>query len=63
MQLGNPAPMGLLAFGMTTAMLMFVEMGWAEVDFEVIVCGYAIFYGGVGQMLVGEFSFWKDGIQ
>lgn len=35
LSLGNPAPLGLLAFGMTTMNLMYVEMGWAETDFEV----------------------------
>lgn len=29
--LGNPAPLGLLAFGTTTNLLMYVEMGWCEV--------------------------------
>jgi uncharacterized protein len=52
MSLGNPAPLGLLAFGMTTLMLMFVETGWAENDFQYVVAGYAMFFGGVGQMLV-----------
>lgn len=52
MSLGNPAPLGLLAFGMTTLMLMFVETGWAESDFQYVVAGYAIFFGGVGQILV-----------
>jgi hypothetical protein len=50
--LGNPAPLGLLSFGMTTAMLMYVDMGWAETEFEEMVAGYAIFYGGLGQLLV-----------
>lgn len=50
--LGNPAPLGLLAFGMTTAMLMYVEMGWAEVEFEAWVYGVAMFFGGVCQLVV-----------
>ncbi|KAG7351725.1 acetate transporter [Nitzschia inconspicua] len=56
MGLGNPAPLGLLAFGMTTLMLMYVETGWAETEFEYVVAGNAIFYGGVGQMLVAIFE-------
>jgi uncharacterized protein len=56
MALGNPAPLGLLAFGMTTLMLMFVETGWAETDFEYVVAGNAIFFGGVGQILVAIFE-------
>jgi succinate-acetate transporter protein len=55
-QLGNPAPLGLLAFGMTTLMLMMVDMGWVEHDFEYVVAAYAIYYGGVGQMLVAIFE-------
>lgn len=38
-KLGNPAPLGLFAFGMTTAMLMYVDMGWVEHEFEQTVCG------------------------
>ena len=56
MTLGNPAPLGLLSFGMTTLMLMMVESGWAETDFEYVVVGYAIFFGGVGQVLVAIFE-------
>lgn len=51
-RLGNPAPLGLLAFGMTTLMLMYVEMGWVETDFEAVVYGTAVFFGGIGQFLV-----------
>jgi succinate-acetate transporter protein len=53
MALGNPAPLGLLAFGMTTMLLMYVEAGWVEEDFEVLIYGYAVFFGGVCQFLVG----------
>jgi succinate-acetate transporter protein len=50
--LGNPAPLGLFAFGMTTAMLMFVETGWAEPEFEQMVSAYAVFLGGLLQIIV-----------
>jgi succinate-acetate transporter protein len=59
MVLGNPAPLGLLAFGMTTAMLMYVEMGWAEVEFEQLIFGYAVFLGGICQILVAIFEIMK----
>lgn len=59
MALGNPAPLGLLAFGMTTMLLMYVETGWVEEDFEVLVYGYAVFFGGVCQFLVGIFELIK----
>lgn len=57
--LGNPAPLGLLAFGMTTAMLMWVELGWVEAEFTGLFFGYAFFYGGVCQMLVAIFEIIK----
>lgn len=57
--LGNPAPLGLLAFGMTTMLLMYVETGWVEADFQVLVYGYAVFFGGVCQFLVGIFELVK----
>ena len=57
--LGNPAPLGLLAFGMTTMLLMYVETGWVENDFTTMVYGYAVFYGGVCQFLVGIFEIIK----
>jgi hypothetical protein len=57
--LGNPAPLGLLAFGMTTLMLMVIDAGWAEPDFAYVVSAYAIFFGGVGQVLVAIFEILK----
>ena len=59
MALGNPAPLGLLAFGMTTSMLMFVDAGWAETEFEELVSGYAVFLGGLLQILVAIFELCK----
>ena len=58
--IGNPAPLGLLAFGMTTAMLMFVELGWVEPEFTGLFYAYAFFYGGVCQMLVAIFELLKE---
>ena len=59
MPIGNPAPLGLLAFGMTTMLLMYVDMGLVESEFEEMVIGYAFFYGGVCQLLVGIFELFK----
>jgi len=59
MSLGNPAPLGLLAFGMTTAMLMFVETGWPEPAFAEMVSGYAVFMGGLLQIIVAIFELQK----
>jgi succinate-acetate transporter protein len=35
---------------------MYVEMGWAEKEFEQLVAGYAFFFGGIGQLLVAIFE-------
>lgn len=40
-------------------MLMYVDMGWAETEFEEMVVGYAAFYGGLCQLLVGIFELFK----
>lgn len=58
-RIGNPAPLGLFAFGITTAMLMIIDSGWVEPEFEQFVASYALFYGGVCQLLVGIFELLK----
>lgn len=58
-KLGNPAPLGLLAFGMTTGMLMYIDAGWVETEFEQFVASYALFYGGLCQILVAIFELIK----
>jgi hypothetical protein len=57
--LANPAPLGLLCFGMTTVMLMFIETKWAEEAVIASVISYAVFYGGFGQMVAGVFELIK----
>lgn len=49
----NPAPLGLLCFGMTTCMLMFIDTEWAAKPFVNTVLGYAMIYGGATQLIVG----------
>lgn len=51
--LGNPAPLGLAAFGTTTFYLMTVDMGWSSPAFEDLVAANAFWYGGLAQLLVG----------
>ncbi|MEW5308094.1 MAG: hypothetical protein WDW38_000080 [Sanguina aurantia] len=46
-------PFGLLCFGMTTCMLMFVTTTWASPAFIPMVIAYALMYGGLGQLLAG----------
>eukprot|EP00878_Enallax_costatus_P036227 GHUV01040617.1.p1 GENE.GHUV01040617.1~~GHUV01040617.1.p1 ORF type:complete len:128 (-),score=7.49 GHUV01040617.1:47-430(-) len=58
--IANPAPLGLLCFGMTTVMLMFITTKWAEVAAISSVISYACFYGGFGQMVAGIFEVGND---
>jgi succinate-acetate transporter protein len=51
--IGNPAPLGLLAFGMTTFFLMSVDTLWSGKVFVGAVIGYAYAYGGFAQMVAG----------
>ena len=51
--LANPGPMALFAFGMTTLCLMLVENGLVEHSGLNLVIGYAMFHGGLVQLVVG----------
>ena len=53
---GNPAPLGLLAFGMTTVLLNFANAGLYELSSMVLAMG--IFYGGLAQVIAGTLE-WK----
>ena len=52
----NPAPLGLLAFGMTTVLLNLHNAGFFELG--SVVLGMGIFYGGLAQVLAGIME-WK----
>lgn len=52
----NPAPLGLLAFGMTTVLLNLHNAGFYELNSMVLAMG--IFYGGVAQVIAGAME-WK----
>src|SRR5512142_1118077 len=52
----NPAPLGLLAFGMTTVLLNLHNAGFYELGSTVLAMG--IFYGGVAQVIAGAME-WK----
>jgi succinate-acetate transporter protein len=54
----NPAPLGLLAFGMTTVLLNFHNAGFYELGSMIIAMG--IFYGGLAQVIAGIME-WKKG--
>jgi succinate-acetate transporter protein len=55
---GNPAPLGLLGFGMTTVLLNFHNAGFFELNTMILAMG--IFYGGVAQIIAGIME-WKKG--
>jgi len=55
---GNPAPLGLLAFGMTTVLLNVHNAGLIEMSSMILAMG--IFYGGAAQVIVGAME-WKKG--
>lgn len=47
----NPAPLGLLAFGMTTVLLNLRNAGIFEMNSMILAMG--IFYGGIAQVIAG----------
>lgn len=52
----NPAPLGLLAFGMTTILLNLHNAGFFTLDTMILSMG--IFYGGMAQIIAGIME-WK----
>jgi uncharacterized protein len=54
----NPAPLGLLGFGMTTVLLNLHNSGLYSLNAMVLSMG--IFYGGVAQVIAGIME-WKKG--
>jgi len=55
--LANPAPLGLMGFGMTTILLNLVNMGLFGISSIIVAMG--IFYGGVAQIIAGVMEFRK----
>jgi hypothetical protein len=54
----NPAPLGLLGFGMTTVLLNLHNAGYYELNSMILAIG--IFYGGIAQIIAGIME-WKKG--
>ncbi|MBI5058375.1 acetate uptake transporter [candidate division KSB1 bacterium] len=52
----NPAPLGLLGFGMTTVLLNLHNAGLYPLDSMIL--GMGIFYGGIAQVIAGAME-WK----
>jgi len=55
---GNPAPLGLLGFGMTTVLLNLHNAGFYELNSMILAMG--ICYGGTAQIVAGIME-WKKG--
>lgn len=55
--LANPAPLGLMGFGMTTILLNLHNTGLFEMD--VIILAMGLFYGGIAQILAGLLEYKK----
>lgn len=54
----NPAPLGLMAFGMTTVLLNLHNAGFIPLDSMILAMG--IFYGGIAQMIAGVMEWRKN---
>lgn len=50
-KLANPAPLGLMGFGMTTVLLNIHNAGYIELTSMILAMG--IFYGGIAQLIAG----------
>ena len=56
-KLANPAPLGLMGFGMTTVLLNIHNAGFFPVSAMILSMG--IFYGGIAQIIAGIMEFRK----
>lgn len=53
----NPAPLGLMGFGLTTILLNIHNAGYYELNSMILAMG--IFYGGLAQVIAGLLDFRK----
>jgi succinate-acetate transporter protein len=53
----NPAPLGLMGFGLTTLLLNIHNAGYIELSSMILAMG--IFYGGLAQVIAGLIDFRK----
>jgi succinate-acetate transporter protein len=56
-KLANPAPLGLMGFGLTTVLLNLHNAGFFPLDTMILAMGLA--YGGLAQVIVGILEFKK----
>ncbi len=54
----NPAPLGLLGFGMTTVLLNMHNIGFFSMDGMILAMG--VFYGGIAQIIAGIMEWRKQ---
>src|ERR1700753_1794304 len=54
----NPAPLGLMGFGMTTVLLNLHNAGYYELNSMILAMG--VCYGGAAQIIAGIMK-WKKG--
>lgn len=54
----NPAPLGLLGFGMTTVLLNIHNAGYFDLGSMILAMG--MFYGGMAQVIAGIMEFKKN---
>ncbi|HOV13403.1 MAG TPA: acetate uptake transporter [Spirochaetota bacterium] len=55
--IGNPGPIGLMGFGMTTILLNIHNLGVTQLDGHIL--GMGIFVGGIAQIIAGIFEMKK----
>lgn len=56
-KLANPAPLGLMGFGMTTVLLNLHNAGFYPIDSMILAMGLA--YGGLAQVIAGLMEYRK----
>lgn len=57
LKLANPAPLGLMGFGMTTVLLNIHNAGFFPLDSMILAMG--LFVGGMGQIVAGILEYKK----
>lgn len=57
--IGNPAPLGLMGFGMTTMLLCLKLAGFIPAESLGMIVAMGIFYGGLAQVIAGWLEYQK----
>ncbi|GAB3289259.1 acetate uptake transporter [Parasphingorhabdus pacifica] len=56
-QTGDPGPLGMAAFALTTFVLSVFNAGLLDTGLQAVVLPLALFYGGITQVLAGMWAF------